>query len=223
MKRKKRNNKITKMGLKSSLSKEAPINEIIGLLYNFGQSDLEGLRKSYPQYSELLKPGILLGEENTINETEELKVRSEVSKIGLKLILGKTDKLLPKIKNRLKLLNNIQFISQIVVTISGASILVFLQEKHGETVKYIVGGLTLLAGLLSLFVQNKSGTIGLGENSLSKVFSTLTDHKLNAEHYLDELIILEKLNYSSSKDQISQIIQKSNEISLSMKKIIEKI
>ena len=206
------------MGLKT-INNDAPINEIIGLLYSFDESELSKLKSEFPEYSELLKPGILLGEEEVEDELRELKVRTAVCKTGLNLILKKSEKILPVIKSRLKLLNNVQFISQIVVAISGASILAFLQERQGEIV---IGSLALVASLLTLFVQHKSGTIALGENSLSKIFNDLTDYKLKAEHYLEELSIIEELNFSSSKDQVSQIIQKSNDISLQMKKIIQK-
>ena len=206
------------MGLKT-INNDAPINEIIGLLYSFDESELSKLKSEFPEYSELLKPGILLGEEEVEDELRELKVRTAVCKTGLNLILKKSEKILPVIKSRLKLLNNVQFISQIVVAISGASILAFLQERQGEIV---IGSLALIASLLTLFVQHKSGTIALGENSLSKIFNDLTDYKLKAEHYLEELSIIEELNFSSSKDQVSQIIQKSNDISLQMKKIIQK-
>jgi len=179
------------MGLnKSKINEQAPINEIVGLLNTFGEGELSKLKEQYPEYSEMLKPGL--------------------------------NGLLPKIKSKLKLLNNVQFISQIIVAISGASILIFLQEKYEDTTRLAVGTLTLFAGLLSLFVQPKSGTIAMGDNSLSKVFNELTDYKLNAEHFLEELIIIERLDFSSSKEQVSQIIQKSNEISLQMKKIIQK-
>lgn len=209
------------MGL-IKFNKDAPINEIIGLLHSFDESELSKLRNEFPEYAELLKPGITLGEEEVKDELRELKVRATVCKTGLNLILRKSEKILPEIKSRLKLLNNVQFISQIVVAISGASILVFLQEKHGETIKIVIGSLTLIAALLTLFVQHKSGTIALGENSLSKIFNDLTDYKLNAEHFLEELRIIEELNFSSSTEQVSQIVQKSNDISLQMKKIIQK-
>jgi hypothetical protein len=209
------------MGL-IKFNKDAPINEIIGLLSLFDKLELSNLRDEFPEYTELLKPGITLGEEEVKDELRELKVRAKVCKTGLNLILEKSEKILPKIKYRLKLLNNIQFISQIVVAISGASILVFLQERHGEMIKIMVGSLTLVSALLTLFVQYKSGTITLGENSLSKIFNNLMDYKINAEHFLEELKIIEELNFSSSTEQVSQIIQKSNDISLQMKIIIQK-
>jgi len=196
------------MGLnKSKINEQAPINEIVGLLNTFGEGELSKLKEQYPEYSEMLKPGLTLGEEDIKDELKELKIRATICKTGLNLILGKANGLLPKIKSKLKLLNNVQFISQIIVAISGASILIFLQEKYEDTTRLAVGTLTLFAGLLSLFVQHKSGT---------------TDYKLNAEHFLEELIIIERLDFSSSKEQVSQIIQKSNEISLQMKKIIQK-
>ena len=96
------------------------------------------------------------------------------------------------------------------------------KRTHGETINLVIGSLTLIAALLTLFVQHRSGTIVLGEKSLSKVFNDLTDAKLNAEHFLEELAIIEKLNFSSSAKKVAQIIQQSNEISIQMKKIIQK-
>jgi len=209
------------MGL-IKFNKAAPINEIIGLLHSYDESELSRLRDEFPEYAELLKPGITLGEEEVKDELRELKVRALVCKTGLNLIFKESEKILPKIKSRLKLLNNIQFVSQIVVAISGASLIAFLQEKHGETIKMVFGSLTLISALLTLFVQHKSGTIASGQNSLSKIFNELMDYKLNAEHFLEELRIIEDLNFSSTTEYVSQIIQKSNDISLQMKKIIQK-
>src|SRR5690606_4697000 len=144
------------------------------------------LKVEFPEYEGLLKPGITLGEDDNKDKMRELKVRATVCKTGLNLILKKSEEILPKVKSSLKLLNNVQFISQIIIAISGASILVFLQENHSDAVKVMIGLMTLIAALLTLFVQHKSGTIALGENSLSKLFNDLTDYKLNAEHFLEE-------------------------------------
>lgn len=205
------------------VNQDAPINEIVGLLNAYSQSELSSIQEEFPEYEKFLKPGIIMGEdEASEDEVKELKIRTKVCKTGLKLIIQKSGEFLPKVKSRLKLLNNVQFISQIVIAITGASIIVFLQEKHGESVKIIIGCLTLIAAILTLYVQHKSGTISLGENSLSKIFNDLTDYKLTAEHYLQELKIIEELNFSSSIEEVSQIIKKSNDISSEMKKIIAK-
>ncbi|WP_298541892.1 hypothetical protein [uncultured Aquimarina sp.] len=205
------------------VNQHAPINEIVGLLNAYSQSELSSIQEEFPEYEKFLKPGIIMGEdEASEDEIKELKIRTKVCKTGLNLIIQKSAEFLPKVKSRLKLLNSVQFISQIVIAITGASIMVFLQEKHGESVKIIIGCLTLIAAILTLYVQHKSGTIGLGENSLSKIFNDLTDSKLTAEHYLQELKIIEELNFSSSVEEVSQIIKKSNDISSDMKKIIEK-
>lgn len=212
------------MGLqKSIVGEQAPVNEVVNFLHRYGGEEIERLKRQYPGFSEVFQQGITLGESESEDERLELKVRMELCKSGLQLILEKATQVLPKIKSNLKMLNNVQLASQGIVVISGASILAFLREMHGNSIKILIGCLTLLGALLSLFVQHRSGTIVPGDNSLSKIFNDLTDHKLRAEHLFKELLIVERTHFSSSTEEVFEIIQQSNEISLKMKRLIEKL
>lgn len=205
----------------NNVNKTPPTNEIVDFLRLYDKSKVTELESSFPEYQKLFKEGMMMGENRVETVNEELKVRAEITKKGLQLILKKSEELLPKVKSKIKKLNSIQFISQVVVAISGASILLSLEKKF-NFITPLVGVLTLVASLLTLFIQHKSGTIAFGDNSLSQLFNELTDYKLKAERFLEELIIAERLDYSSSIEKVSQIINESNDISLEMKKIIAK-
>ena len=86
------------MGL-DAFNKEAPINEIIGLLDSFDQLQLSELRDRHPEHARILKTGIPLGEEESQDEEkklEELKVRAVICKTGLNLILKKQKQSYPQ-------------------------------------------------------------------------------------------------------------------------------
>ncbi|MCB0540099.1 MAG: hypothetical protein KDE33_21460, partial [Bacteroidetes bacterium] len=104
----------------------ASINEVIGFLKLVDPKRLDDLRETYPAYGELLKQGSTLGEGNSLfaNPNEAL-VRGMACKAGLERVLLVCKEKLPQLKRKLKSLGNIQFGSQVVVGIGGASL--FLQ------------------------------------------------------------------------------------------------
>lgn len=189
--------------------KSAPINEIIGFLELFGQDEIQGIRTRYPEYNKILKLGILLGSEDENDEIEELKVKTHVSKVGINIIIQEAEKLIPKIKSRLNKHNKIQFCSQTILALGSMLILVYPLEAINQNSKYIVGFMILIPALLTMYVQYKSGIIGSSEGNLAKTFNDLVDYKINAEHYLRELIILDRLQPSTSIKYAQEIIKKS--------------
>ncbi|MEM6721686.1 MAG: hypothetical protein AAF611_20325 [Bacteroidota bacterium] len=202
--------------------KNAPINNLIGFLDLFGKKEIEAIRAKYPKYKDILKSGVLMGEENTDDELEELKLRAHVSKTTINIMIQKADDVLPKVKSKLKMHNRIQFFSQITLAISSTLILIYPLEEINHLSKFLLGFMTLIPSLLTIYVQYKSGIVGSNEENLSKVFNNLVDYKLNAEHYLRELIILDKIKLSSSIGYAQETIRKSNNISTEIKKIIQK-
>lgn len=206
-----------------STPNDVPLDEVVGLLQRFSKQELEGMKLKYPEHEELLKHGQEMGvPAPTISSQKELKVRLDIIRKGLEIILIKADEKSIQLKRRIDVLKNIQLASQIVMAISGASILILLQNTY-EIFKIIAACLVLLGSMLTIFVQHKSGTISNGEGSLSSIYGKLIDYKINAEHYLQELIIYMKLEHDpSSYERISQIFQEVNEISFKLKTILQK-
>ncbi|AEV31033.1 hypothetical protein Oweho_0006 [Owenweeksia hongkongensis DSM 17368] len=205
------------------LSQRAPVNEIVGLLQTHNESELDLLRQRYPGFLEILKPGLPMGDnENQLDTEKELEMRATVCEAGLNLVFEKAGNLLPLLKGRLKKLNGVQFISQILVLLSGTTILAYFKEDHEKIVSMIVGFFTLSAGILSLYVQRKSGTIISESGGITKVYNELTDYQLKAEIYLNELKILREINWSKPNEQVMQIITEANLISSEMNRIIIK-
>ena len=198
------------------------INNTVSLLNKFDRPKLTELEANFATHSQLLRPGMELGEDEDNFTLEELTVRAQVSKSGLELIHRKANELLPKIKSRIKTLSTVQLVSQIIVSISGASLILLLEENFGYPIKLTIGALTLIAGILSIIVQQKSGTIAFGENSLSKTFNSLTDYKISSDYLIQELTILEEIGYSSKPKKTKEVISKANEMSWNIQKIIEK-
>jgi hypothetical protein len=199
------------------------INEIIGYLELADPNALEILRNKFPEYETILQQGITLGDDKSLfSNTNEVLVRGVASKTGLESVLKKCDELLPILKNKLKTLGNIQLGSQILVGISGASLLTQLVN----TIPYITiitGILTLLGSSLTLFVQHRSGTILNNSQSIFGLYDKLIDNKFEAEQQLLEVDLALQVFNVNSPDRLVTVVNKSNQICLEIRKIIEKM
>ncbi|MCB9333913.1 MAG: hypothetical protein H6574_22895 [Lewinellaceae bacterium] len=197
----------------------ASINEVIGFLNLVDPKRLNDLRETYPAYSELLKPGGMLGEDKT-NPNEAL-VRGVACKAGLERVLLVCKEKLPQLKRKLKSLGNIQFGSQVVVGIGGASL--FLQFGNTlPSVQILTGVLTLAGSLLSLFVQHKSGTILNNNQSIFSYYEKLVDYNLEAEQQLLEIDLALQAFRDDNPDRLIAVINTTNQICLEIRKLIEK-
>ena len=52
------------------MKNKVKINETIGLIYNFKPDILESFQSQYPEFEEMLRPGIVLGNELELNKNK---------------------------------------------------------------------------------------------------------------------------------------------------------
>jgi len=214
------------------------INDVIGLLYHSEPGMLKDLNLKFPDYKEVLKPGEVLGSYDDIQSADsktmlddaekekiasDLMVRATVCLAGLRAVLKICDVNLPPLKKRLKRLGNIQLASQLIVAISGATLL----TKEGSTLPYmniVIGLLTLIGSILTLYIQHKSGTVLNNSQSIFSMYNTLIDHRFAAEALKQEIEIEMKIfDQHAPPEKLLDMINQANKICLEIKVTLEKI
>ena len=202
---------------------QAHINEIIGLLELTDPKALEKLRNEYPDCEDILQQGITLGGENSLySNPNEALVRGIASKTGLQCVLKKCDEYLPKLKQKLKMLGNVQLGSQILIGASGASLLSQLSKTIPSLV-LATGSLTVIGSMLTLYVQHKSGTAFNSSQSIFSFYDKLVDNKFEAEQQLLEIDLALEAYHENNPDRLVAVVNKSNQICLDIRKIMEKM
>jgi len=156
-------------------------------------------------------------------DSEEMQDRVTLCKTALKSVLEKCDEYLPALKRKLKALGRVQLVSQVLIIISGAS-LVTSANKLIPALTIITGALTLLGSILTLIVQYKSGIIL--NNTTTGIFSfydQLVDSRLEAEQQSIELELALKAYDGKDPQRLINSITKVNEICLQVRKLLEKM
>lgn len=200
------------------------INEIIGLLAYANPESLERLRQQFPQHIDTLEPGITLGTEiNATNaNADEALVRGLACQAGLQTVIFKCDELIPTLKRKLKTLGNLQLSSQIIIGVSGASVV----SQIGVTAPafmLLTGYLSLIGSLTTLFVQYKSGLVNNNQQSLFNLYDKLVDYRLDAEQQLFEVNIAIQVLKENNFERLFSVLAKANQTCLDIRKILEKI
>jgi len=151
-------------------------NKVRHALLNIGtkiieESELNGVESDFERR-------VLKQDDETTKENE---LRLKVVKSSLELIISKCDTFIPRLKRKLKMLNGVQLISQIVIAISGASLLTLLSTEVDKSINYLIGFLTLIGSLLTIYVQSKSIAINPNSNSVFKIYEDLVNLHIDAE------------------------------------------
>lgn len=188
------------------MNKESNINEVIYLLEKLNPIKLEEIRRSNSNFNSLLSGGVTLGD--SIANTDELKIKSDVCYQGNLEIIKKCDIELPKLKKRLKTSKRLKLFSQIVTTISSAAVVTTLLSEND---KY--KSLTLITGILSLLgaifpIISEFMVSGISNKNLSETFNDLVKSKIEVENYNIELNLFTKNGFD--REKISDTITKCN-------------
>ena len=203
--------------------KEIQINESLSLLEDFSPDIIDKLKDEYPNLTDTFRTGIMLGDDDMKGKKEEIELRVEIIKSSLEVIISKCDSFIPKLKIRLKRLNNIQLISQIIIAISGASLLTILSSEISKSINYVVGALALIGSLLTIYVQGKSISINPNSSSLFNVYEDLVNLHINAEQKLSDLTIYSSISDGLADKKLPEILSSSNDLCVEIRKLIRKI
>jgi len=184
------------------------INEIVNFLVKNDKAQLDALKHKYPQYTQFLESGIILDDTGDIKE-DELKFRLIVSEQGLNSLFIKGKRLLSALRNKIKRLDTVQLVSQIIVVISGATILSTLAANFDNSIilNYLPPSLVLIGALLTLYIKSRSESFLFNNENLYELYSKLISLNIEAKLLLTELEIVKKY---FTIDNAKQNIEKAN-------------
>ena len=201
------------------------INYLVRYLNNNDKNRLITLKQKFEEFKGYLEepePGIIMGTDEKSSEIEEYKFRLEVCNAGLLSIFNKAEQVISQLRIKLKKLNNIQLVSQLIVLLSGATILSTLQNDFDEEykwLKFIAPSLVLVASILTIWAKNKSESFLTGNKNLYESTSNLITLKNQASFLLAEIIITQKyFNLEKAK----ATIEAANDTAKKMNEEIEK-
>lgn len=198
-----------------------PVNEIIGFLEVSNSTALEALRNDNSDFEELLKTGIKLGDkDDKTSENQMLSFKLDISEKGLAEIHSKSVDLKSIIKKRLKVRDRLQLISQVIVAFCGASVISTL-VKESDSFRYLVGGLSLAASILTIFTKQQSGQ-PYGKSGLIKTLNSLSENHITAKQYLDEISIIKQLPIVKNEKRVISLIGECNRLSKETHLLIDK-
>ncbi len=207
-------------------AKQPDISSIIALLYETAPEALGKLQDQYPEHRKLLRPGKTLGTNQEIDNhngiVDETRVRVDLCRSALQIVLVRCEECLPRLKKRLKSLGIAQLISQIIISITGAS-LVVKSAQTSPLVNNIIGGLVIVSSLLAIFIQYRTGTLVDHSQSIFSYYDQLVDTQLTAEQHLNELEVIVRTGNTTDHARIDSEIVAANGICLSIKKILAKV
>ena len=212
-------------------------NEIVGLLKTYAPEKLGDLRKRFPSLESFLEEGITMGDvqvierlesteeisskgvERSVTKNEEIQFRLDLCKEGLESILVLCDQFVPKLRKKLLRLKNTQLISQVLIAISGASIIAML-GKENSTFNLIAASLAIIGSLLTIFIQHQSTGIGEKSQNLSNYFTQLVALKTKAERQLLEIKIHKKFNDNADHKELTTLVNESNSLCEDVREIL---
>lgn len=195
------------------------INEIVGLLGVYSPEKLDTLRLTYPEFSNLLKPGTVCGDGNEIDGLS--RFLTEVAADGMRQGIELCDQVLPLLNRKLVLAGKLRFTSQLVTVLAGASIFTLLAQSNGyaKAAKYISAGLVLIGTILPLVAQYVEAGWFHGGDSLRQLYDELVECKVEACHILPHLEFCLRSNLSQAA---TEQVSKANGLSLRIRKGIQR-
>ncbi len=185
---------------------QSKINFLVSFLNSNDKNKLVSLKQKFEEFQEYLEPGVIMGTDEESTAIEEYKFRLEVCNAGLLSIFKRAEQTISQLRIRLKKLNNIQLVSQLIVLLSGATILSTLQndfEENYKWLKFVAPSLVLVASILTIWAKNKSESFLTGNKNLYESTSNLISLKNQANFILAEIQVLQKyFNLESAKTTI---------------------
>lgn len=160
-------------------------------------------------------------DETTPEAQDEISLRLAIARQTLKRIYAKAETVLPAFRRRLSSLKTWQFASQILIALSGASLLTTLGETS-PLFTMIAGGLALLGSLITIYAQYRSTGLGEGTGSLTELYTKLVEKRAAVLRNLRELEVLSRFGAAQRDPQeVADIIQDSDNLSEEVGRILD--
>ncbi|MEL6624663.1 MAG: hypothetical protein AAFO96_07535 [Bacteroidota bacterium] len=209
-------------------------NEVIGFLQLHAQQDLDNLRAEFPELRNLLEVGVEMGEPvqqldkqldargELAPEARKVLMYAKLTEKALGEMLIKADQMTVKLRRRIKRAQNVQFVSQIVVAIGGATLLSDI-GKEEDWVKYAAGAAALVGSILTLVVQRLQVGTFSGGNNLTSVYDDLIELKVEAQQLQTQLkVSLEFVEETEQWKELEKILNATNDITSDIQTLWDK-
>lgn len=214
--------------LQEAAYKEVMVNYRDGLIdYEQYQRQMVRIRKALIILANEITNGITdisrsTPNHQTIEESikKETELRLELVISSLRIVTEQCEKVIPQLKQKIKRLNNLQLISQIIIAISGASLLTVLNSETSKIMNLVIGFLTLSGSLLTIYVQYKSYAMDSSSKSLLVVYEEISNLYIDADHNLAELKVYGQLETEASANRLRELISNGNELCLRLRKLL---
>lgn len=194
----------------------AKINGLVKYLFKYDAKEIEILKTEFSDYTAFLEEeGIAMPA--SANEAEN-RFKMRVAKEVLSDLTVKADEIIPKLKTKLKVLNQIQLASQIIVIVSGASVFSLLRVDY-PWIKLVAPSLILVSSILTIVVKNRSESMVNDDKSIYKLVSDLITYRSEAKFVLPEIKTATKFY---NHEVAGNIIERSNALALKMDDAITK-
>jgi len=195
---------------------------ILDLIKDVDPRALDNIKHRFPEQADLFQPDIHFGLETARSfDPNEIFVLGMASKTGLEIVLKKCQEILPGLKKQLARLGKIQLGSQIIIGVSGASLLTQASNQM-VWVNTLIGLFTMAGSIMTIYAQHRSGSAFNSNQSIFNMYDKLVDNKVEAEQLLIELELALHAFNEGRLERISVIINDANKICLETKKMLEK-
>jgi hypothetical protein len=198
----------------------AKVNEVINFMDSFSPDRISKLKTQFPEHKNILKGGILQGEE-TVYPFSDLLVKGSICLEGMDEVINQCSAKKPKIRHRLKNLVNVQLVTQIIIAISGASIVTTLSNKLNNNLSIYAGILAFIGALLTIYIQFKTGILGQNSKNVFQLYDVLVTNNLKAESSKKDLVFLLKINNSNTYNDLDELIKNCNNLCFETRRVLE--
>lgn len=193
------------------------IDKIVDFLREYNSDEYRRVERDRPLNASLTGGG----DDQSLGD-EEIKYRLNVAKSGLANVVAPSQMAFDAAKGKLKKLNTWQLIGQIVVLLSGATILGTIQSTFAKDWGYfnlIAPSLVLIGSIITLVHKNKSQA-WIGGETLDSLCGKLLSANTSAKMMLINIDILNKFY---DRDKAKTVIDESNKLIIDLTDTITKI
>jgi hypothetical protein len=193
------------------MGKGIKVNALVDALNRYQPDQLDKLRQQYPEQSELLAQGQLMGEVNP----EPILV-AKLAIMTLKAIKTPARNILNRLRKRLKRARKIRLIGNIVTAISSAGLIsAVLVDSKGAA---IASALINLVSSISLLISQHLESSSFGnQNGLHELFDQLVETVVDMEDLESKLTVALKIQ--DDEDELLRLAQESNALVAQVRKV----
>ncbi|MEG4535229.1 hypothetical protein [Microcoleus sp. D2_18a_D3] len=193
------------------MGKGIKVNALVDALNRYQPEQLDKLRQQYPEQSELLALGQLMGEVNP-----DTILVAKLAIMTLRAIKTPGRNILNRLRRRLRRARKIRLMGNIVTAISSAGLIsAVLVESKGAA---IASALINLVSSVSLLISQHLESSSLGnQNGLQELFDQLVEAVVDIEDLESKLTVA--LKTQDNEDELLRLAQEANALVAQVRKV----